>query len=90
MCVFCALGSVAAKLTRESELCNFSERTSCLIMILLHIVSHTLFRGHSVLLPAQASSMSMERLFIQLSDDVYISKLTSMTGFVLQGHICIA
>ncbi len=63
---------------------------SCLIMILLHIVSHTLFRGHSVLLPAQASSMSMERLFIQLSDDVYISKLTSMTGFVLQGHICIA
>ncbi len=34
----------------------------------------------------------MEILFIQLSDDVYISnlkKLTLKTGFVLQGHNCI-
>ncbi len=32
----------------------------------------------------------MESLFIQLSDDVYISiskKFTLMTGFVVQGHI---
>ncbi len=32
----------------------------------------------------------MERLFIQLSDDVYIpisKKLTLKTGFVVQGHI---
>ncbi len=34
----------------------------------------------------------MEILFIQLSDDAYISisiKSTLMTGFVLQGHIYI-
>ncbi len=33
----------------------------------------------------------MEILFIQLSDDAYISilkKMTLMTGFVVQGHIC--
>ncbi len=32
----------------------------------------------------------MESLFIQLSDDIYISilkKNTLMTGFVVQGHI---
>ncbi len=33
----------------------------------------------------------MESLFIQLSDDVYISiqKKTIMTGFVFQGHILV-
>ncbi len=31
----------------------------------------------------------MERLFIQLSDDAYISISQNMTGFVLQGHIYI-
>ncbi len=33
---------------------------------------------------------SMESLFVQLSDDIYISilkKLTLMIGFVVQGHI---
>ncbi len=29
----------------------------------------------------------MESLFIQISDDEYISKLTPMTGFVVQGHM---
>ncbi len=32
---------------------------------------------------------SMGSLFIQLSDDVQISKFTRMTGFVVQGHIYI-
>jgi len=38
------------------------------------------------------TNTSMESLFIQLSDDVYILiffffKLTHVTGFVVQGHI---